>query len=233
MIYSIITQLIAPISLKRNPFISVLVLSMLIATQLSAQSADTLFKQGRELAYRNQFDSALIFLHLACAAQPRDMDMRLTLGRVYAWKKDYQNAEINVQVVTTNQPKNREALTVLADIYLWSKNWVELDNITQKALNPLNATAESTGVKDSVVFIQKYAAGLIEQKLYQEAVNEMKPFRVELKKRLSVIFAVWLLMFLSDLSCSVLPLVCTFKRVPTLNPIAAFILLLSCKGSFE
>ncbi len=182
MIYSIITQLIAQISLKRHRFIAVISFSILTATQLSAQSPDTLFKQGRELAYRNQFDSALIFLHLACAAQPRDMDMRLTLGRVYAWKKDYKNAEINVQVVTTHQPNNREALAVLADIYLWSRSWAELDNITQKALNFNNSTPEINGVKDSVVFIQKYAAGLIEQKLYREAVNTMKPFRVELKK---------------------------------------------------
>jgi YaiO family outer membrane protein len=182
MIYSIITQLIAHKMLKRNLFLSAFAFSMLTASQLSAQSADSLYKQGRELAYRNQFDSALIFLHLACAAQPRDMDMRLTLARVYAWKKDYPNAEMNMAVVTSNQPHNREALAVLADIYLWSKNWPELDNITQKALNPLNATSTMTGVKDSVIFIQKYAAGLIEQKMYREAVNAMKPFRVELKK---------------------------------------------------
>ncbi len=149
---------------------------------VSAQSADTLFKYGRELAYRNQFDSAIVMLERASALQPRNMDIRIALARVFAWNKNYITAEEITQVVLANQPKNREAIAVLSDISLWSKNWSELEHITFKALNPNSLLGDAKIVTDSADFIKKYAIGLIEQKRYQEAAKILKPFLPDMKQ---------------------------------------------------
>lgn len=157
-------------------------LTVFFSLSVSAQSADTLFKYGRELAYRNQFDSAIVMLEQASALQPRNMDIRLTLARVFAWNKNYPAAENIVQVVIANQPKNREAMAVLSDISLWSQNWSGLEYITFKALNPNSLTDNAKIITDSADFIKKYAIGLIEQKRYQEAANILKPFLPDMKQ---------------------------------------------------
>ena len=154
------------------------------ATILPAQTADSIFKKGSQLAFNSQYDSAIVLIKKACAMQPKDMDMRLTLGRVYAWKREYFEAETNVKLVLNNQPNNREAMTVLADVYLWSNNWSELDNLTKNALVPSknNNNPNTNTVTDSVAFIQRFAAGLTEQLRYYEAKDVLKPFKEKLPK---------------------------------------------------
>ena len=175
---------IVPVSVQKyiKPCRIVLLIAVFlsVASLISAQSADSLFKQGSRLAYQSQYDSAIVLLQKACILQPQDMEMRLTLARAYAWSHDYKNAEQNAQIVLDNQPKNRDAMGAMADIYLWSKNWAGLESITQNALNK-TSSLNLAGVTDSVVFIQKYALGLIEQKLFDEAVKVLSPFRKPLK----------------------------------------------------
>ena len=167
--------------IKRTRIVLLIALFISIASLVSAQTADSLFKQGSRLAFQSQYDSAIILLQKACDLQPQNMEMRLTLARTYAWSHDHKNAEQNAQIVLDNQPKNRDALGAMADIYLWSKNWAGLENITHRALNPQSLSLNLTGITDSVVFIQKYALGLLEQKLYHEAVEVLSPFKKPLK----------------------------------------------------
>ena len=181
MIHLKIVPLTLKKCIKRARIVLLIALFISIASIISAQSADSLFKQGSRLAFQSQYDSAIVLLQKACDLQPQNMEIRLTLARTYAWSHDYKNAEQNAQIVLDNQPKNRDALGAMADIYLWSKNWAGLEAITQKALNPQSLSLNLTGVTDSVVFIQKYALGLLEQKLYHEAVDALSPFKKPLK----------------------------------------------------
>ncbi len=166
--------------IKRQHSILYIALFLSFASLVSAQSADSLFKQGSRLAFQSQYDSAIVLLQKACDLQPQNMETRLTLARTYAWSHDYKNAEQNAQIVLDNQPKNRDALGAMGDIYLWSKNWTALEAITQKALNK-TSSLNLAGVTDSVVFIQKYALGLIQQQLFEEAVTALRPFKKPLK----------------------------------------------------
>ena len=166
--------------IKRHAAVLYIALFLSFTSLVSAQSADSLFKQGSRLAFQSQYDSAIILLKKACDLQPQDMEMRLTLARTYAWSHYYKNAELNAQIVLDNQPKNRDAMGAMADIYLWSKNWAGLETITQNALNK-ESSLNLAGITDSVVFIQKYALGLLEQKLYHEAVDVLSPFKKPLK----------------------------------------------------
>ena len=180
MIHLKIVPFIVQKWIKRQHSVLSIALFICIASLVSAQSADSLFKQGSRLAFQSQYDPAIVLLQKACDLQRQNMEIRLTLARTYAWSHDYKNAEKNAQIVLDNQPKNREAMGAIADIYLWSKNWAGLETITQKALNK-SSNLNLAGVTDSVVFIQKYALGLIEQNLYDEAVKVLSPFKKPLK----------------------------------------------------
>ena len=175
---------IVPFSLqkciKRQRSFLFIALFLSFASVVFAQSADSLFNKGSRLAFQSQYDSAIILLQKAGDLQPQNMEIRLTLARTYAWNHDYKNAEKNAQIVLDNQPKNRDAMGAMADIYLWSKNWAGLESVTQNALNK-TSSLNLVGVTDSVVFIQKYALGLIEQQLFEDAVSALRPFKKELK----------------------------------------------------
>ena len=180
MIYLKIVPLSLQKCIKRHRSVLYIALFLSFTSLVSAQSADSLFKQGSRLAFQSQYDSAIILLQKACDLQPQNMEIRLALARTHAWSHDYKNAEQNAQIVLDNQPKNRDALGAMADIYLWSKNWAGLEAITQNALNK-TSSLDLSGITDSVVFVQKYALGLLEQKLYHEAVDILSPFKKPLK----------------------------------------------------
>ncbi len=154
----------------------------LLYTSSCAQTADSLYKIGRELAFQKQYDTAIIVLNRACEVHPQDMEMRLLLGRVYAWKNDYANAEKNALMVLNNQTRNWDAMSALSDIYLWSKNWKGLEKTAQYALSKLADSKlknPSLGI-DSAIFIKNYASGLIEQLRFKEAEQALRPVKNQL-----------------------------------------------------
>ena len=154
----------------------------LFYTSSSAQTADSLYKIGRELAFQKQYDTAIIVLNRACEEHPQDMEMRLLLGRVHAWKNDYPNAEKNALMVLNNQTRNWDAMSALSDIYLWSKNWKGLEKTAKYALSKLADSKlknPSIGI-DSAIFIKNYASGLIEQLRFKEAEQALRPVKNQL-----------------------------------------------------
>ena len=109
-------------------------LSVIFPAFLSAQiEPDSLFKQGKTLAYAGKYDSAIVLIKTAYEGMPHNTDWHMMLTRVYAWDKNYQEAERHAQSILAENPLNREVLLVLSDIYLWSQNWSALDSNTQKA----------------------------------------------------------------------------------------------------
>jgi YaiO family outer membrane protein len=154
----------------------------LLYTSSFAQTADSLYKIGRELAFQKQYDSSITVLSRACEEHPQDMETRLMLGRVYAWKNDYPNAEKNALMVLNNQTRNWDAMSALSDIYLWSKNWKGLEKTAKYALSKLADSKlknPSLGI-DSAIFIKNYASGLIEQLRFKEALEALRPVKNQL-----------------------------------------------------
>jgi YaiO family outer membrane protein len=171
---------------KRNKSLSIvyrfakIFLFTLLAFSSSAQYVDSNYINGRDLAYKGKYDTAISLILLAIDDNPYDLEMLMTLSRVYAWKKDFKEAEAQTQAILAKKPGNREALAILGDIYLWSKNWSALDTLTQQALSP-QAPADAS-VRDSVVFIQKYVYSLMEQKRFEDARDALRPVKEQLPK---------------------------------------------------
>jgi YaiO family outer membrane protein len=167
-------------SLSMMRHLAKIFLFTLLAHPLSAQYVDSNYINGRDLAYKGKYDTAISLLKLAIDDNPYDLEMLMTLARVYAWSKNYKEAEEQTQAILSKKPKNREALAILGDTYLWSKNWSALENLTQQALTP-QAPSEAL-VKDSAVFIQKLVYGYIDQKRYIDARNTLLPVKDQLPK---------------------------------------------------
>lgn len=166
----------------RNGLLRLLVIAILYTfspTYLNSQSADSLFKLGRALAFDKQYGEAITLLQQACSLRPKDMDMRLMLARSYSWNQDYVAAERQLEVILQAIPHYWDARSALADVYLWSKNWDGLERCTQNALKRLSLPHSITARQgiDSSIFIKKHAQGLIEQARFHEAADILLPFK--------------------------------------------------------
>lgn len=129
-------------------------------------NADSLFTVARELATREEYDSARTVLAPAVEAYPEYYDLQNYIARTYAWEKRYSEALDAYKVTLKKDSANSEAWIGIGDVYLWQKQYSTV--VDQMTMAESKLASDSVGMNE--VRIRKGNA-LFQLRQYRESLD--------------------------------------------------------------
>jgi YaiO family outer membrane protein len=153
-------------------------LILLLPHFVTAQNGENYYNQARQAGMVQQFDSAILFINLACDAEESNLDYRLYRARINTWRNDFDMASLEMHYILLKNPNFHPAKIALMDFYIATKEWGKLDTLSASLIKSSNVKVFT--LEDSVQVLQKYASGLLEQKRYAEAETLIRPFKNQL-----------------------------------------------------
>lgn len=106
-----------------------------ISSVFNGKDFDNAFETARALAFKNEWNRALLLCDYILTKIPRHADTEILMGRIYAWQKEYNTAIETLEEVIRKYPIYTDGYSALLDVYFWAdknERAVELLNIMER-----------------------------------------------------------------------------------------------------
>lgn len=114
----------------------------IINKHLKTKSEKDPFIIAREIAFKKQYDEALVLCNYIIKDSPNHFDCRTLKGRIYAWKGDFENAETELKAVIDRSPRYKDAYSAILDLYWWNNKPQKAMELAKKAKENINDDAD-------------------------------------------------------------------------------------------
>ena len=106
----------------------------IINKNIKGLTNDKAFIIARDLAFKKEYDKAILICNYILNKQPNYADARILKGRVLGWKGDYVNAEIELMNVLKRYPFYDDTYLAILDVYWWSNQDSKSMDIYKKSI---------------------------------------------------------------------------------------------------
>ncbi|HLO42913.1 MAG TPA: sulfatase-like hydrolase/transferase [Leadbetterella sp.] len=114
----------------------------IIDRYLKPKSEEDPFMVAREIAFKKQYDDALLLCNYIIKDSPNHFDCRTLKGRIYAWSGDFENAENELKAIIDRSPRYKDAYSAILDLYWWNDKPEKAKELAKKAKENINDDTE-------------------------------------------------------------------------------------------
>lgn len=114
----------------------------IIDRYLKPKSEEDPFMVAREIAFKKQYDDALLLCNYIIKDSPNHFDCRTLKGRIYAWSGDFENAENELKAIIDRSPRYKDAYSAILDLYWWNDKPQKAKELAKKAKENINDDTE-------------------------------------------------------------------------------------------
>lgn len=115
---------------------------VIIDKHLKSKAEEDPFMVAREIAFKKQYDEALLLCNYIIKDSPNHFDCRTLKGRIYAWNGDFENAETELKAVIDRSPRYKDAYNAILDLYWWNDQPQKAKELAKKAKENINDDAD-------------------------------------------------------------------------------------------
>jgi lipoteichoic acid synthase len=115
---------------------------VIIDKHLKSKAAEDPFMIAREVAFKKQYDEALLLCNYIIKDSPNHFDCRTLKGRIYAWNGDFENAETEFKGIIDRSPRYKDAYSAILDLYWWNDKPQKAKELAKKAKENIHDDAD-------------------------------------------------------------------------------------------
>lgn len=115
---------------------------VIIEKHLKNKSEEDPFMVAREVAFKKQYNDALLLCNYIINNSPNHFDCRTLKGRIYAWNGDFENAETELKAIIDRSPRYKDAYSAMLDLYWWNDKPQKAKDLAKKAKDNISDDAD-------------------------------------------------------------------------------------------
>lgn len=100
------------------------------------------FLIAREVAFKKQYDDAILLCNYIIKDSPNHFDCRTLKGRIYAWNGEFEKAENELKAIISRSPRYKDAYNAILDLYWWNNKPEKAKELAKQAKENINDDAE-------------------------------------------------------------------------------------------
>jgi phosphoglycerol transferase MdoB-like AlkP superfamily enzyme len=115
---------------------------VIIDKHLKNKAEEDPFMVAREVAFKKQYNEALLLCNYIIKDSPNHFDCRTLKGRIYAWNGDFENAETELKAIIDRSPRYKDAYSAMLDLYWWNDMQQKAKDLAKKAKDNISDDAD-------------------------------------------------------------------------------------------